>query len=150
MGLSSVILTPGHTFKTKISQVFPAGSLTKIHQSWRAGNLLLEAVYSQGALRTVTFFTLSMSKSQLMKIKSNLILPEEMNSILLWEFNIKILKKCCNMTETYTFFLVLAGIDLIFWLVAGTVLCFLLVSNQTQYVDPCCTRNQIFPSGSFL
>lgn len=54
------------------------------------GNLLSEVVYSQRALRTVTFFTRYISKSQLMKIKSTLLLPEEINSILLWELNTKI------------------------------------------------------------
>lgn len=104
MGLSLVILTPGHTIKVKISQPFPAGSLTKIHQSWRAwepalgGCVLSEDSENCNLLSSLFIYPRTSSWKH-----SILLLPEEMNSILLWEFNIKILKRYCNLTKTYTF-----------------------------------------------
>lgn len=102
MGLSLVILTPGHTFKMKISQLLPAGSLTKIHQSWRAwesalgGCVLSESSENCNFLSSLFIYPRASSWKD-----SILLLSEEMNFILLWEFNIKILKRCCNLSKTY-------------------------------------------------
>lgn len=104
MGLSLVILTPGHRFKMKISQLFPAGSLTKIHQSWRAWEPALGSCVLSESSENCNFpSSLFIRPTASSWKKSILLLPEEIHSVLLWEFNIKVLKRRCNLTKTYTF-----------------------------------------------